>query len=237
LDIGLDKERLLAKLPKSHAIRYRSLYNRWLTAYTGLRQTEIQELRNVGLIQDQSATKGASGHELRFCNLTQFSKMMGVSRHDIQNALNLESMPGRQQNGSLEIAIAKPWWLTHKVGKRNGVLEQAAIAKAQQQIDQARITKAEADRQEREVSEKWVCVESVKILLESIGLKTCQDIDALLEDRQGLRLTVMTVLSDVCPTLTDATIATIEQQLAKRFRQANDGLKERFKARAGQPVK
>ena len=236
VSIGAEQEKLLATFPKGHATRLRGLYIRWMGAKSDLRESDKRELLDSGLVQ----INGAS-NELKYVTLSQFAKTNGVSRHDVQNALNLQGMPGRLANGLLDFVVAKEWWVRRKTigpsGGNGGILEKAATAKAEREIDQARITKAEADKQEREVSEKWIEVEAVRIFMEGRGLKDCQDVDALLEDKTGLRSIVIAILLEAIPTLTDGLRATIEQQLIERFRKANDELKGRFLKRAGETIK
>jgi hypothetical protein len=231
--IGAAKERLLARLPKANASRLRGLYIRWMNAEPRLTNIDRQELIEAGLIPGTNVVNGNA----KYVTLSQFAGLMGVSRHDVQNALNLEHMPGRLSNGTLNREIAEPWWKERKGRTENNIFQQAQTAKAEKEIDEARIKKAEADRQEREVNEKWIEAETVRIFMEGRGVKDCQDVDSLLEDRNGLRETVMKLLMEFVPSISDPLKAQFESALIEKLRVANDDLKDKFRKRAEQPIR
>lgn len=247
-----ERERILARYPSDYRTRLTGLYDKWLKPNNkdnkSLTKSEKDELLATGLVREIKlpalGVATAAPFEIPdYCSQSEFARLMSelynafVSPQMISVAISKEGMPGKMTNGSLKTSLAAPWWEENKVRKvadaQGNLFAKAQAADAERKIDEARRARLEANELERSTSNKWIELALVENFMEGRGLRDCDATDRLIEDKTGLRKTIMEQLAAWLNSKLkthNLELPEFDAILAEEFRKANDALKKQFLA-------
>ena len=171
-----------------------------------------------------------------YCNGTRLAAILTkkfgrlVIPSAITRAVRDEGMIGKQPNGSWRVSDAVKWWETHRASQGEDfarLMAEANIAEMRKKISDAKKSRLEADRVEREVSGKWIQFDTVKSYMAGLGSRVANQYDGLIESKDGLRLLVQEVMA--ANGIAPETARAIDAQIAERFATANDEIKAQFR--------